>query len=91
MRHSPNVFGLTFGIFLALWHTIWSVLVATGAAQPIIDWIFWLHMITPIYKIEPFSLGRAAGLISLTGAIGYIFGFFIGLVWNRLSGKSAKN
>jgi hypothetical protein len=46
-----------------------------GWAQPIIDFIFWAHMIRPVYVIKPFDPVAAVTLIIVTAAIGYIFGF----------------
>jgi hypothetical protein len=46
-----------------------------GWAQPIIDFIFWAHMIRPVYVIKPFDSVAAVTLIIVTAAIGYIFGF----------------
>jgi hypothetical protein len=62
---------------------LWSVLVAAGAAQPVIDFIFRLHMITPPYKIAAFHLSAAAGLVLVTAGIGYIVGWAVGFIWNR--------
>ena len=84
MKHvRPHTVGLVFGSFLAIWHVLWSVLVAAGAAQAVIDFIFRLHMITPPYKIAEFHLSTAAGLVLVTAGIGYIVGWAVGFIWNR--------
>lgn len=79
----PNSFGLAFGAFLALWHTLWSLLVWLGIAQALIDFIFRLHMITPPYTIAPFNFGIATGLVLVTAGFGYVMGLAFGVIWNR--------
>ncbi len=76
--------GAVVAILLAGWHLCWSLLVALGFAQPVIDFIFWIHFIKPVYVIEPFSLGRAALLVALTGGIGFAVGALLAAVWNAL-------
>jgi len=84
MKHvRPHAVGLVFASFLALWHALWSVLVAAGFAQAVIDFIFRLHMITPPYKIAEFHLGNAAALVLVTAGTGYVGGWAIGFIWNR--------
>ena len=39
---------------------VWSLLVLIGWAQPIIDFIFWAHMIKPVYFVKPFDPVAAA-------------------------------
>jgi len=46
--------------------------------------IFWAHMIQPVYVIKPFDPPAAVVLIVITGVIGYIFGFVGAIIWNRL-------
>jgi hypothetical protein len=86
----PQIVGLVFASLLAMWHAVWSLLVATGVAQPVMDFVFRLHMITPPYKIAEFHLGTAVGLVLLTGAIGYIVGTVAALIWNRCMPRDAS-
>lgn len=82
-RIHPHHVGLVFGAFLGLWHLLWAILVALGAAQPVIDFIFNLHMIVPPYRIAAFHAGTAAALVLVTAAIGYSAGLIGALIWNR--------
>ena len=90
-RIRAHSFGLAFAIFLGLWHTLWSVLVWTGTAQWLIDFVFRLHMITPPYKIMAFSFGTALSLVVVTTSIGYAVGLVMGIIWNRFVVRSASN
>ena len=49
--------GLVFGAIIGLWHLTWSLLVAAGWAQPVIDFVFWMHFIKPVYVIQPYKAG----------------------------------
>jgi len=76
--------GLVLATVIAGWHLCWSMLVAIGWAQPVIDFVFWMHFIKPIYMIEPFELVRATILICATTIIGFVAGSVIALVWNAM-------
>jgi hypothetical protein len=56
---SPNKAGLVLGSVVGGWHLLWSSLVLFGWAQLVIDFIFWIHFIKPVYVIEPFNVGIA--------------------------------
>jgi hypothetical protein len=84
MMANPNKVGLVIAALIAGWHVIWSVLVLIGWAQPILDFVFWAHMIKPVYFVKPFDLMAAVVLIVITAVIGYIFGFMGAIIWNRL-------
>ncbi|MFA6447104.1 MAG: hypothetical protein WCW31_02490 [Patescibacteria group bacterium] len=84
---SPNKVGLVLGALLVVFHLCWSILVALGWAQFVIDWIFTLHMIQPVYQIMPFSFGLMLGLLVMVFVIGYAMGYVGGLLWNFLHDK----
>lgn len=80
--------GLVLGLFMAVVHAAWAVLVALGMAQGLIDWIFKMHMIENPYIISDFGLGTAAGLVIMTFVIGYVFGWVFAALWNSLRRSS---
>lgn len=81
---NPNKVGLVIGALIGGWHLLWSLLVLLRWAQPIIDFIFWAHMIKPVYVIKPFDPIAAVALVVIPGVIGYVFGFLGAIIWNRL-------
>lgn len=83
-RAHPNSVGLAVAAFLATWHLLWVLLVATGAAQPVLDFVFFLHMITPPYKVAGFEFSTAVGLVLMTAGLGYVMGACGAIIWNRL-------
>ncbi len=81
----PERVGLVFAVLLGGWHCFWAMLVALRLAQPVIDFIFWLHFIRPVYVVGPFDPGIAALLIAVTSTIGFCLGWCLGLLWNWLA------
>jgi hypothetical protein len=61
------------GALIGGWHVCWSLLVLLGWAQRIIDFIFWAHMVRPIYVIKPFDPAAGITLVAVTAIIGYTF------------------
>ena len=76
--------GVVLGVLLGGWHLCWSVLVALHWAQPVIDFVFWMHFIKPVYVIEPFEIGRAVILVVVTTGIAFVIGAAFALIWNAL-------
>lgn len=79
---NPNKAGLVLGALLGGWHTLWAALVATGCAQAVVNFAFWIHFIKPVYVIEQFRFSIALILIVVTAAIGYLVGFILATLWN---------
>ena len=71
---SPSKVGLVIGALTGGWHVVWSLLVLLGWAQPIIDFIFWAHMIRSIYVVKAFDPTAALTLIGISSLIGYVVG-----------------
>lgn len=76
--------GLTLGTVLGVFHMIWSLLIAGGFAQPLLDFVFMLHRIKPVYQILPFDFLLAVGLVLVTACIGYVIGYAFAVVWNKV-------
>lgn len=82
--YNPNQCGLVFGAMFGGVHLVWSLLIALGLAQPLMDFIFVLHRIKPVYVVMPFSFAHAIGLVIVTGLLGYVIGYVSTIIWNKL-------
>lgn len=74
------VLGATFGVV----HAGWAALVAFKGAQPLLDWMFGLHFIEPVYTVSDFALMNAAMLVVVTALVGYVMGWIFGFIWNKV-------
>ena len=81
---NPKKAGLALGSVIGGWHALWSLLVAAGWAQPVIDFVFWMHFIKPVYVVGPFNALTALILVAVTALAGYALGYAFGAVWNRI-------
>lgn len=82
MCTNKNQLGLAFGGTLAIVHAVWSVIIALGYGQSLLDWIFGLHMISSGFAVMPFSFGRAITLVIFTFVVGYVIGWLLAAIWN---------
>ncbi|MDP3009501.1 MAG: hypothetical protein Q8N30_10610 [Methylococcales bacterium] len=80
----PNRAGLVVALLFGCLHFAWSLLVAFGWAQTIVDFIFWLHFIKLDYAIAEFNAGTALLLVAVTASIGYAVGWAFAVLWNTL-------
>lgn len=81
---NPIKGGLTLGAIFAGCHLLWALLILAGWAQPVIDFVFWAHMIKPVYTIKPFDPFAAVTLLLMTFSTGYVLGLIGAAVWNNL-------
>lgn len=81
----PQKVALVFGLFLGGWHLMWSLLVLISWAQPLLNFIFWAHMIENPFRITGFSLTQSITLVFITFAVGYVGGWFFAWLWNRMN------
>jgi hypothetical protein len=75
---------LVIGALIGGWHLLWASLVALGWAQPVIDFIFWMHFIRPVYVVGTFDAAIAIVLVVITSGIGYALGCVFAVLWNGL-------
>ena len=91
MNHiKPSTAGLVLGTLFAIVHVVWSVLVWVGWAQMILDFVFLMHMVTPILTVEDFSLSRALMLVVIAACIGYVIGGIFAVLWNKMHRAEAR-
>ena len=76
--------GLVLGLVIGVYHLCWSALVVSGWAQPVLNFIFWMHFIEPVLTIAPFSNLKAFILWGVTSGVGFVLGSVFALVWNAL-------
>lgn len=81
---NPIKSGLAVAALYGLWHFLWSVCVATGVAQWLINFVFWLHFLNSPFTVAAFHWSTALLLILVTSVIGFFLGFAFALVWNWL-------
>ena len=81
---NANKIGLVFGGFFGLAHLVWSVLLALGWAGPLLDFVLRMHSMQLPFVLTPFSWSRSLGLIVLTSLVGYVDGWILGTIWNKV-------
>lgn len=79
----PLKLGLTLAAITMLVHAMWALVVAVGWGQPLVDVLFILHFIRPVYTIAPFDIVTALGLVAISGLGSFCVGFLFAEVWDR--------
>ena len=79
------------GLCLSSLHFFWAIVVALGWAQPLLDLVFMLHMLSSPFQVQPFNLLFAMGLIGLTFLAGCFYGAMFYLFKNSFSTQPEKS
>ncbi len=85
MHHlNPSKVGAALGVLFGGWHAVWSAFVAFGWAGPLLNFVFWAHMLSQPYVVQPFDFTTAIVLVVITTGIGYVVGYCFALLSNRV-------
>ena len=87
MALNPKQVGLTTGLFAAIVHIVWAVLVAIGVAEPFSRWVMGLHFVSEQYTVNAFSIGNAVMLVIFAFIAAFIVGYVFANVWNWTAKK----
>ncbi len=84
MKLNPSKVALTLGVLFSGGHLVWSILVALGLAQGLLDFIFSIHMLSNPYQVIGFDIMKAGTLVVITFVVGYGVGYIFANVWNKV-------
>jgi hypothetical protein len=89
---SKNRVGLAVGLFVAILHAVWALIIAIfpTSMQTWLDWIFPMHFINNVFIVLEFSFVNALLLIVMAFIGGYIFGWIFAAIWDWLVLKKVK-
>ncbi|MFA6305137.1 MAG: hypothetical protein WC651_00185 [Candidatus Gracilibacteria bacterium] len=74
--------GCALGGFLALFHAVWAIMVATNTAKPAMDFIFKLHMMQNPLVMNAFDWVLSVSLFAFTAVVGFVLGFIFAGLYN---------
>ncbi|MEK7662049.1 MAG: hypothetical protein AAB355_00925 [Patescibacteria group bacterium] len=74
--------GLALGTFGAIVHVAWAALVYIGWAQPMLDFMFEVHMAMNPVIVLTFDLVTALELVAIVFVVWYIVGYLVAMCWN---------
>ena len=79
---NKNKLGMTLGVFIALWHLVWALLVAVGIGENLLDWALPLHFVSMTFTILEFNIINALILVIAAFVGGYVMGWVFAALWN---------
>jgi hypothetical protein len=81
---STTMTGLVVGAMMGGVHLLWSLFVAAGWGQSILDFFFWMYFMKPIDLVVPFESTRALTLVAISSTIGFVLGSIAARLWNKI-------
>ena len=84
MEANKNKIGLVLAVLFGGGHVVWSLFVLLGWTQPLVNFIFWAHMIQTVPVVGSFDLVASGTLVVVTAVLGYVVGNIVAIVWNKI-------
>lgn len=88
MPHTfPHRLGKTLALFAGLAHLVWIIFIWIGAAGPWLDFVYGMHAIKldgATMTVQSMPILGAIFLLALALVIGYIIGWVVGAIWERM-------
>lgn len=82
LKLDPQKTGLGLGSLFGLMHLLWSLMVAIGFAQGLMDWIYSIHFLNNPFRVGVFDVMTALILIVITSIVGFVIGWVFATLWN---------
>lgn len=87
MKFDEQKVAMITGLLVGGMHLVWALIVASGLAQPLLDFIYGLHFLNNPFTVNPFDLMNAIILVLFTTVVGYIVGWAGTWLWNKVHKK----
>lgn len=87
MKFDEQKVAMITGLLVGGMHLVWALIVASGLAQLLLDFIYGLHFLNNPFTVNPFDLTNAIILVIFTTVVGYIVGWAGTWLWNKVYKK----
>ena len=81
---NTNKVGLVFAVILGGAHVLWALFVLLGWGQPVVNFVFWAHMMQTPPMVGAFDIVASGTLVVVASLLGYIVGYTASSVWNKI-------
>lgn len=84
MKVSESKAGMVLGVFAVIVQSFWALIVYLGIAQPLFNWGITLHFLNLTIPVAAFSSVITLMSLIFHFVAGYLFGWFLAYLWNRI-------
>ncbi len=84
MKLKASKVGMALGLFVALLHVVWEVVIYSGNAQKLVTWKLGMHSLNNPFTVSAFNATTAIELVILAFIGGYILGAVFAWIWNSV-------